>query len=633
MPSHPTSGRNLGDLENTTILHVTLVLPLTDAAGAEHFAQDASRPDSAGYGKYLTATQFAARFGASETYYAELTAWATANGLAVGRPAIARTTLRLTGDAATFGRLFSTHLMKFQTRAGKIGFAPAALPVMPAALVGKVVAVLGLSDAKAATPLYRPRPANMPPRAMGSGGYGGYGPVDLRGLYGVPAPIAKTTGQTIALYEEGGFVTADVGVYKTKFGLPNIPVVIKSVNGSPTGDTPGVDIESDIDVDMAIAINPHLKQVLVYEDAVDEFSASIANTMNDVGDDGVAKTLSISYGGDENDFSKSQALAIRNAALQLAAEGVTVFVSSGDSGAYGGTAPPNASLNTSLPSTDPYVTAVGGTTLFAIQGQYAGEEAWNLLGFGEGATGGGVSDVFALPKWQALAGVSVAVANGGSATMRNVPDVAAVGDPSTGVAVYNKANGGWLVYGGTSVSSPIWAGFNSILNDARAGAGLPALGFANPLIYSLGAAAFGLNDVSDGTNGNPTIYGLPGYSAGYGFDDTTGFGSINVNAYTYPVLVGAHAPGARPGLVHGITADPTSKSVTVNWAAAANATGYLVTVRAANDAGPVINAVTMHDGVVVGGLKAGEAYYLYVTSLNPSGSNSPAAVFFSTRTN
>ena len=281
------------------------------------------------------------------------------------------------------------------------------------------------------------------------------------------------------------------------------------------------------------------------------------------------------------------------------------------------------------------MTAVGGTTLFNYQGAYAGEEVWNLLGLGSGATGGGISTVFAIPDWQKPGGKSVAAANGGSSTMRNVPDVAAVGDPQTGVSVYISTAGGWNIFGGTSASSPIWAGFNSVMNGARSGAGLPPFGFINPLLYKLGESdAFGTRDVSDGSNGNAQIYGNPGYNAGYGYDDASGWGSINLGRYVYSALIEAHGSGAKPSAAHDVSVTPSTGSVVVTWTAGAGATGYLLTVGPADGGTPVpnplVNKVTTGTQATVGALASGTVYYIYVTALNAARSTATRATFFST---
>ncbi len=626
------SGPAVGSLDTSITLHIVLVLPSRDAAGAEAFVRSVSDPDSTRYGRFLTPKQYAGRFGASAADYAALLGWARASGLAVVRQSAARTTLTLAGDAQTVGGLFSIRLASLRTPQGRLGFAPVTPPRLPAALAGKVSAVLGLVDTGRLAVLHRARNEALPHPDSGTGVLGGLSPGDLQSIYVVPAPLTPSKTQNIALFEQGGFAMSDVAVYERRYKLPNVTVAVKSVDGSGTGIVPEVDVEADLDVDMAVAINPNLRQVTVYEDAVDPFAVALVDSLGSMADDDTAQTVSISYGFDEAMASRGDELAVKAVAVQMAAQGQTLFAASGDDGAYGDSPP---TLNTSFPATDPFVTAVGGTTLFNLDGVYAGEEAWNLLGLGAGATGGGVSTVFPLPSWQKAGGASVASANGGSATMRNVPDVAAVADPQTGVSVYNARTGGWDVIGGTSASSPIWASFFSVIDGARAGAGLPPLGFANPLLYRLGEApTFGLRDVTDGSNGNVALYGTPGFNAGPGYDDTTGLGSINLSRYTYSVLTQARGPGAKPGLPQKVSVTPSTNSAAVSWTASPGATGYLVTVGKADSgvqtANPLINQVTMMNSAVFGGLAQGTAYFVYVYALNASGSASPPAVFFST---
>ena len=625
-------GSNIGTIDDHAQLTLVLTLPLVDPNGGERFVRAVSTPGTAGYGRFVSPAQFAERFGASAGDYAAVVAWAQANGLRTGRASVARTSVSVTGDAAVLERLFTTRVARFATPAGKPGFAPLTAPTLPHALVGKVSGVLGFVDTGRKPTLYRPMRPEIAHPDSGSGVLGAFSPSDLRSIYVVPPLLAPGATQSVALFEQGGFVASDIDVFKQKYKLPDVPVVVKGVNGSPTGDTPEVDVECDLDIDMAIGVNPHLKQVTVYEDAIDPFPVALVDSLAQIADDNSAQTVSVSYGFDEAMAAKSDELAVRTVALQMAAQGQTVFVATGDDGAYGNE-PPN--LNTSFPSTDPFVTAVGGTTLFSYQGAYAGEEVWNLLGLGAGATGGGISTVFAIPDWQKPGGMSVAAANGGSSTMRNVPDVAAVGDPQTGVSVYVSTAGGWNIIGGTSASSPIWAGFNSVMNGARIGAGQRPFGFLNPLLYKLGESdAFGTRDVSDGSNGNATIYGSPGYNAGYGYDDASGWGSINVGRYVYSALIEAHASGTKPAAAHDVSVTPSTSGISVNWTAGAGATGYLLTIGPADSGTPVpnplVNKVTTGTHLTVGGLASGTAYYLYVIALNNAGSTSTHAIFFST---
>jgi hypothetical protein len=157
------------------------------------------------------------------------------------------------------------------------------------------------------------------------------------------------------------------------------------------------------------------------------------------------------------------------------------------------------------------VLGVGGTR-FVIQGhQVVGEVAW---GTGPGsATGGGVSRMFDLPNWQQHAGVPPS-ANPDHRIGRGVPDVAAVGDPQTGLAIITVDGTQLAVVGGTSASAPLWAGLVARLNEAI---GVP-LGYVNPLLYNRLAAGV-LNDVLYGSNG--------AYHAGPGWDPCTGLGTPN----------------------------------------------------------------------------------------------------------
>jgi subtilase family serine protease len=208
-------------------------------------------------------------------------------------------------------------------------------------------------------------------------------------------------------------------------------------------------------------MNPAVKEVLVYEDGYDTFPVALLDSIQQVATDNKAQVLSISYGQDEALQGDSAIAAEAAVFTQLAAQGITVCVSAGDNGAYGDE---GGSLNVQDPGSQPDVTCVGGTTLYTgPKQQWEDEEVWNLLVSFEGATGGGVSNYWAIPSYQPVSAVTV---NGGSASMRNVPDVAAVANPETGVGVYSKSNGGWIQIGGTSVSAPIWAGYLSVLNSA-----------------------------------------------------------------------------------------------------------------------------------------------------------------------
>ncbi|MBV8280280.1 MAG: S8 family serine peptidase, partial [Verrucomicrobia bacterium] len=399
------------------------------------------------------------------------------------------------------------------------------------------------------------------------------------------------------------------------------------------------------DIDMVIGINPAVAGVDVYEDGADPFGVALLDALAAMANDNIAQTISISYGTDEANQGTTQMAAEGVLFQQLAAQGQSVFASAGDHGAYGNT---SNSLNVSDPSSQPYVTAVGGTSLFTgTNSVYLSEETWNHLATGFGATGGGVSNYWAIPEWQvrtlyprkpggfsvqaAVQSDSVATRNGGSDTMRNVPDVAAVGDPLTGVAVYSAINGGWQQVGGTSVSSPMWAGLLSIIDASRQIVGLGRFGNINPDLYFLAFTEPGLIDIKDGSNGDVTLYGIPGYNAGPGYDNCTGCGSMYGELFAANSLV-CHlvVEGSAPNTPTGFSGTAGTTTASLKWTAAAQANGYLIEVNQV-DTGALTFYIAKDTKVELTGLTPKTTYVLSLFGVNPTGTNLvPATIYITT---
>jgi subtilase family serine protease len=300
-------------------------------------------------------------------------------------------------------------------------------------------------------------------------------------------------------------------------------------------------------------------------------------------------------------------MAAENTVLvQMASEGITVTAASGDNGAYGDKT--LTGYNVADPASQPYVTGVGGTTLFTGPGQiWEEEDVWNtsLTPFVD-ATGGGISSYWPIPDYQSITVSPVYVTiNGGSSTYRNVPDVAAVGNPHTGVGIYSKSNGGWQQVGGTSVSAPIWAAYLSIVNAGLEYAGLGTLGYLNPILYDVGywvrpfvikAAAstitsdfYGdpsssLYPVFDGNNGDAVLYpDYPGYSAGgqltyFEYCNATGCGTLYGGLMAAQLLISGQGSGQAPGSIDTLTVKPMATTVDLKWSSATGAVAYAVTI-------------------------------------------------------
>lgn len=311
----------------------------------------------------------------------------------------------------------------------------------------------------------------------------GYSPAYLQSAYGLTNASAANTSKTIAIVDAYGYPNAasDLAHYRSQYGLPPCTVAsgcLKIVNQNGGSTLPrsntGWAQEQALDLDMASAICPHCNILLVEANSAN-FNDLVAG-VDTAASAPFVVAISNSYGGSEYSAETTDQSHYNNPVVH---QNIAVTVSSGDSG-YG----------VQFPAAAEYVTAVGGTTL-----KSSGETAWS-------GAGSGCSAYIAKPANQTDTGCS----------NRTVADVSAVADPNTGVAVYGPGFGGrsqWLVFGGTSVASPLIAGVYAVSG-----------GFV-PLGNTYGSGG-GLNDITSGSNGNCGSYLC---TAGPGYDGPTGVGT------------------------------------------------------------------------------------------------------------
>jgi len=233
---------------------------------------------------------------------------------------------------------------------------------------------------------------------------------------------------------------------------------------------------------------------------------------------------SVSYGNDEIQQTSDDYMQSVNAQFMFAGSlGLSILFASGDQGVWGRSGV-GKTYNPDFPAASPYVTAVGGTN-FATKSTIGAESAWSC-------GGGGFSNAFAQPSWQASAvsGYLAKASNAGvlpsstlfNATGRAYPDVSALGGQTNPYCVaYSGGSYGGVA--GTSASCPVVAGIFAQLNNVRLAAGKSSLGWLNPLIYSNSQC---FNDVSDGSMNNCNA-GTTGFAALAGWDPATGFGTPN----------------------------------------------------------------------------------------------------------
>ena len=382
---------------------------------------------------------------------------------------------------------------------------------LPAALSGVVLAVLGLDTRPLFRAHFRTADAGSAAAAQGAS----YPPNQVADLYGFPAGTTGA-GQTIAVIElGGGFSASDLNTYfgGLNIAVPSITAV--SVDGAanaPGSDPTGADVEVNLDIDVIGAAAPGAAQVVYF--APNNGDQGFVDAISEAAHASPAPVaISISWGQSEDSWTAQGRSAMDAALADAAALGITVCVASGDNGS--GDAVTDGQSHVDFPASSPHALGCGGTKLLAdtSAGTISSEVVWNETATGHGAGGGGVSDQFALPSWQATAGVP-AQANGSTGGGRGVPDVAGNADPETGYQVY--ADGQAQVVGGTSAVAPLWAALVSRLAEATG----QRFGLIQPALYAgvtPGADVAGFRDITSGDNG--------AYAAGPGWDACTGLGS------------------------------------------------------------------------------------------------------------
>jgi len=456
----------------------------------------------------LSRKEFEQQHGADPDSIARVEAFAREHKLTVKEKSAGRRTVILSGTVAAMNAAFGVELKQFEHPSGR--YRGRTGPVhIPTELQDVIEGVFGLDNRPQAKPHFRRRHARAGARAQAVSL--SYTPTQVAAFYDYPTGV-DGTGECIALIElGGGYNPTDLSNYWNQLNLTKTPNVsaVSVGNGSnnPTGDPNGPDGEVMLDIEVSGAIAPGANIVVYFADNTDAgFLNAITTAVHDSTNN--PSVVSISWGGPESSWT-GQAMTSMDEAFQAAAAmGVTVCVAAGDDGSTDGVT--DGQNHVDFPASSPNVLACGGTTLVASGNTITSETTWNELANNEGATGGGISDVFPLPSWQANAGVPPS-ANSNHNVGRGVPDVSGDADPTTGYVTLVDGQSG--VIGGTSAVAPLWAGLIALINES---VGKPA-GLVNPLLYQSASTAGDFNDVTSGNNG--------AYSAGPGWDPCTGLGS------------------------------------------------------------------------------------------------------------
>jgi kumamolisin len=454
--------------------------------------------------QHLTHEEYLQRHGASPDDILKIEDFAHQHHLAIAETDLGRRTMIVSGTVSAFNKAFDVELKECEHEGTRYRGRVGAIHI-PSELSGIVTGVFGLDNRPQAKPHFRRRTAQSGIAAHASSI--SYTPIEVAQAYNFPAAL-DGSGQTIALIElGGGYRSRDLSSYFKRLGIKQPKITAVSVDGGhnkATGDPNGPDGEVVLDIEVAGAVAPASKIVVYFAPNTDAgFLDAITKAVHDTHNK--PSVVSISWGGPEESFTQQSLTAYDEAFQAAAALGVTVCAAAGDNGSTDGLT--DGKQHVDFPASDPFVLACGGTSL-RITGKTAVESVWNDQPQG-GATGGGISDVFALPDYQKNAEITPSAND--HKVRRGVPDVSGDADPQTGYEIF--VDGQSAVFGGTSAVAPLMGGLTARLNQ-HAGT---AVGLLNPVLYQQAETAGVFHDVTQGSNG--------AYSASAGWDACTGLGS------------------------------------------------------------------------------------------------------------
>jgi hypothetical protein len=545
--------------------------------------QDRSSPN---YHKFLTPSQFADRFGMSRNDVNKIVAWLKSEGFTNISVANSRNQISFDGTVAQIESVFRVEMHNYLVN-GEVHMANANEPSVPAALAGAVLAIGHLNDF-APKPRVKVRP-NLTSYLSGSHFLSPDDFATIYDLNALYSAGSDGTGQKIAVVGESTVNTTDLSNFRSAAGLPASTVTMTLMEGTATRCS-GDELESDLDLEWSGGVAKNASIIFVYAglgsgDTCTSRYDSVWDALQYAVDNKVAPFISTSYGYCESGLGQSNVQTIQGWAQQGITQGQTIVAASGDSGAADCDPDTSTSathgLAVDVPASIPEVTGAGGTeftgdsagTVSGNQAaaappywsgsgagsdtvssalEYIPEEAWNdTAAYGSlAASGGGASIYFTKPTWQTGTGVP---ADGA----RDVPDVALNASPmhdpylicseddeqtggtvSTCTSGFRTGSGGdFTAVGGTSADAPTFSAILALINQYLGNTPPTGLAPINPTLYFLAAqypSAF--HDVTTGNNKVPCTTGTTdcpsgtteiGFSAGTGYDQVTGWGSVD----------------------------------------------------------------------------------------------------------
>ncbi|HEY5023636.1 MAG TPA: protease pro-enzyme activation domain-containing protein, partial [Acidimicrobiales bacterium] len=593
VPVLPRGSRVVRAVAPSTAVRADVVLKPRDEVALDAFDTAVSTAGSPLFRHYLAPGAFAQDFGPSPSTLTSVRTWLAGRGLVIGPTSGNGLVVPISGTATQVDQAFDVKLEQYRLPSGRLVRVPDAEPLVPGALAGALYGVTGLDDLSRPVPQRirsgdrapvsgntvsgntvsgntvsgntvsgntgtgsapEPRAAGPSPTAgcedtiQSDGASSGALTVDqLASAYSFSSLYSgnEGAGVTVGVYELEPFLPSDITTFKNCYA-PAIGASVSSVSvqGVSPNSGPGGG-EAALDIEMVIGMAPSVN-VKVYVGP--NGGTGPLDTYLRMVDDDSTQVISTSWGQCEAQLPAAYIQAESSIFQQAVAQGQTVVAAAGDEGSedcYLFPSSVDTRLQVDDPASQPWVTGAGGTTISAI-GPAPTESVWNT-GLLTGTGGGGNSTMWTMPAWQRGPGVQspdtkaqdtftgaqpCAVSSGvGTVSCREVPDVAADGDPRTGLAVFcSCVSGGWVRIGGTSMASPLWAALAALADQGQSS----SVGFLNPPLYQMQCGgSSGFNDVTVGNNqpvgsvpsNAPHLPAGPYYSATSGYDLATGLGT------------------------------------------------------------------------------------------------------------
>lgn len=591
LPTWVDPSRDAGSAPADAEIGLTFVLARApeQQAAFEILLTEQQDPGSSHFHKWLTPQEIGEQFGPSAHDVERIVTWLRASGFQVRSVAPSRMFIDASAPSSVAASALSTEFRLFHSL-GKQRLSATSEPSIPAAFAEVIGSVSGLTEVSLLPQSHIEGPARVPgssgaasPQYTSSSGTHYLFPRDFATIFNIN-PLYNAgingAGQKVAIIGRSRIALSDITAFETSSALAaNLPNIILAPSGSDPGIVPEDEGESDLDLQRVLSVAPGVTADLVISGSTSRYSGLYLAAQYEV-QTLLDPVMSLSYGACEKNVTAADIALWSNLFAQAAAEGISVFVSSGDSGAafcdtQFATPPATQFRSINYICSNPYNTCVGGTEFVDTASpasfwastngtgsssalSYIPEAAWNdpsmtvngVTSFLTRASTGGASAVVAKPAWQ----VGVGVPSDG---FRDVPDVSFPASGHDGyfgcqadVTSFNGdcAHGGGLVFSGTSAATPGWAGVTALLNQ-RTGI---SQGNLNPLIYRLAAnpASGAFHDITPATTGlascdinvpslcnnsvpapNALTGGLVGFPVQVGYDQVTGWGSADISKF------------------------------------------------------------------------------------------------------